>query len=812
MFISTARKYLYGKNYLKYPETKMFSKVCTFLVLFTSMIFSQDISLKGKVVDSKTGEAIQGVAVFISHNYLTYTNNSGEYQLKNISSGSYVIKISQPGYKTITNEISVVEGRAIIKDFSLVSSPIELDEVIVSTDRNEKYLRNSPYSELSLGKSEIENKPFQSLPDILKEEPGIALLRDGVWGTEISIRGLNRENVVTLIDGNRIATSTDVAARLSMVNMNDVQKIEVIKGASSAIYGSGATGGIVNIITKSPEFYDNFSMKGNISAGYNSVNNMSSWSGSVFSGNSFLASKFSGSYRKASNIETPVGKLKNSQFEDYSFSGSINVMPMADNTLKLNYQLFKAENVGIPGASVFPTSADVRYPNEKRELFSAGYEIRNISSVLYKLSVTYAHQFIERNVENIPHMVQNVAASGTTPAKRVSVQKITPNADHKNNNLQLQGNLLLAENNNLVLGLDYWDRSYNGSREKYQKIEVLNQNGDVVNTINKIIGESPLPDSKYKSLGVFAQDDAELLKDKLSLSLGARMDKIDVSGQTTLNPVYEITNGVINYTPPGQKVIWNQIDENDISYSGNVGLKYSASANLDLTLSLGLSFRSPSLEERFQYIDQGSYVRIGDPSLKPEKGKSADLGIRYYQTDLKFVSSIFFNYFDDLVTEMPGTFEGRNAYIKTNIGEARMYGFDLGADYNFYSDYIVHASASFVKGDDIMANGNLPEIPPLNGIMGIKFGLLDKLEVDLSSRIFTEQNKVAAGEMTTPGYAVFNFQLNTKPINFSSFKVQIFAGIENIFDKNYRDHLSTTRGSITVEPGRNFYVKLLTGI
>jgi hemoglobin/transferrin/lactoferrin receptor protein len=790
----------------------MLARVSTFFLLFTSLIFAQDISLKGKVVDSKTGEAIQSAVVFISQNSLTYTNSTGEYQLININGGSHKIKISHPGYKTLTERISIVEGRVNTKDFSLVTSPIELDEVIVSTDRTEKYLRNSPYSELLLTSKKIETKPLQSLPDILKEEPGIALLRDGIWSTEVSIRGLNRENVVTLIDGNRIATSTDVAARLSMVDMNDVQNIEVIKGASSAIYGSGATGGIVNIITRSPEFYDKFSIRGNVTTGYNSVNNMSSWSGSIFSGGSFWASKFSGSYRKADNIQTPVGELKNSQFEDYSFSGALNIMPMENNMLKLDYQLFKANNVGIPGASVFPASADVRYPDERRELFSAGYEIKNISSVLYKLSVTYAYQSIERNVENIPHTVQNVAATTTSPAKRVSVLKITPNADHKNNNLQLQGNLLLAEDNNLVVGLDYWDRSYNGNREKYQKIEVLNQSGDVVSTINKIIGEKPLPDSKYKSLGIFAQDEAELLKDKLSLSLGARMDKIGVTGQTTLNPIYEITNGVINYSPSSQDTIWHKIDENNISYSGNFGLKYSASANLDLTMSLGLSFRSPSLEERFQYIDQGSYVRVGDPNLNPEKGKSVDLGFRYYQPDFKFISSIFFNYFNDLVTEMPGTFEGRNAYIKTNIGEARMYGFELSADYNFYNDYVLHASASYVKGDDITADGNLPEIPPLNGNIGIKFSLLNQLEADLSSSIFAEQNKVAAGEMATPGYATFNFQLNTKPINLASFKVQIFAGVENIFDKNYRDHLSTTRGSITVEPGRNFFVKLTTGI
>ena len=388
-----------------------------FWLLLLGNVIGQNISITGKVVDSQTGNPLQGAIIFISHNYLTYTNSEGHYIIKNILPENYSIKVSSLGYKSIMT-IFEINSDSIVKDFFLEPAPIELDEVMVSSNRFEKYLRNSPYSELFLGSTQISSKPFQSLPDILKEEPGISILRDGVWGTEVSIRGLSRENVVTLIDGNRIATSTDVAARLSMIDMSNIDRIEIIKGASSSIYGSGATGGIINIITKPPQPYDSFSLGGNFSIGYNSVNNLQSSSASLNGGGTFWSSRFAGSFRKAGNTQTPSGELKNSQFKDYSFSGSVNIIPLENNTLKLNYQLFKAEDVGIPGASVFPENADVRYPDERRELISTGYEIQNISKVLYKLSAKYSYQSIERNVENIPHTVQNIHASGTTPARR----------------------------------------------------------------------------------------------------------------------------------------------------------------------------------------------------------------------------------------------------------------------------------------------------------------------------------------------------------------------------------------------------------
>jgi len=773
----------------------------------TQFITGQSFSLKGKIIDQKNGSSIQGVAILISYNYLTYSNGDGDYIINQLSKGTYEVKVSCIGYKPFSSKI-VIDSVSLIKNFELESSIIELDEVVVSTNRTEDYLRNSPFAELVVDKEEIQTRPSVSLPDILQNEPGISLVRDGIWGTELNIRGLNRENIVTLIDGNRVVTSTDVAARLSMLDLNDIERVEVIKGASSSIYGSGATGGIVNIITKSPQFYDKLTLNGNLLAEYNTVNDLSNFSGSLFSGGSIWSAKVSGSYRNAQNIQTPIGELKNSQFEDYTFSGAFNISPIENQKLKIDYQNFRANNVGIPGALVFPNDADVRYPYEYRELISAGYDIQNISKTFYKLSAKYSYQLIERSVENIPHIVQNIPASGNNPAIRVRVLKIAPNADHKNNNAQLQGNFWFFNSHNLVTGLDYWDRSYNGERERYQLIEVLDSSGNVVSTTNRITGEKPIPNSKYSSLGIFAQDEFKLFNNKLSTTIGLRYDYIKISAEETLNPIYTITNGNLDATPPGQEVLWEGTEANNSSYSANIGFIYSLLNNLDLTLGLGSSFRSPSLEERFQYIDQGSVVRVGNPDLQPEKGLSSDFGIRYYSSNLKIISNLFYSYYNDLVTEVPGTFEGRNAFIKTNIGEARIYGFDFRTDYNFWKDFIFYTTISYVKGDDLTTDSNLPEIPAPNGNIGFKFILFEYMNADIYSTIFAPQNDVAEGEITAPGYSILNFLLNTASIKFLSVSFRIYSGVENIFDKAYRNHLSTTRGSITIEPGRNLFLKL----
>lgn len=342
-------------------------RIILLVLLSLNFSFSQNITLRGKVFDSLSGNTVQGAIVFIPGSNISYTNSDGVYEVKNLQEKLYTVKVSQIGYITLTEEIEISSNNHEF-NFILEPSPIMLDEVIVSVDRLDKYLKDSPYSIVLADKKQIESKNFQSLSEVLDSHPGISMISDGVWSTDLNIRGLSRNNIVTIVDGTRIETANNISARLSMIDLNDVDRIEVIKGAASSVYGTGATGGIVNIVSRQPSFNKNYLSSGSVTLGYNSVNNLRAVSGNIFNSGYFWSSKISGSYRKADNIETPSGELKNSQFTDYSLSASMNILPFSKHLFKFNYQLFKAEDVGIPGAApLFPDNADVRYPNEKRD-------------------------------------------------------------------------------------------------------------------------------------------------------------------------------------------------------------------------------------------------------------------------------------------------------------------------------------------------------------------------------------------------------------------------------------------------------------
>lgn len=682
-------------------------------------------------------------------------------------------------------------------------------EITITSQRFEKKLDEISLPLEIITTEKIKNSPAVTISDLLKLEGGVALTRDGIWATGVTIRGLSRSSIVTLVDGNRIETATDLSAGLSLINIDDIERIEIVKGASSVLYGTGAIGGVVNIFSRQGRYNENAFVNGSLSGSFNSVNKQGTGSIYVLAGSKDWYAKLFTNMRSADNIKTPSGEIPNSRFRDRSFSSVVAFRPQTGNEIKLNYQYFSATDAGIPGGStLFPSAASVRYTDIDREMLSAEYKISNLFKSLNLFSVKYYFQNIARYVENIPYQTTTIPASGTTPAKRVSVLKITPNARHYTQGMQLQTDWIVSENNYLIAGLDVWKRTLDSKREKYQKIEVLNSSNFVVGTTNKIIGERPVPESDFRNIGFFVDDEIKLIENKLTINAGARFDGIKVTNKKTYNPVYDITNGVISYTPAGQALNWDEKDVDDYSWSGSIGAVYFLLSDLDITLNLSRSFRSPSLEERYQYIDLGSLLRIGKADLKPEDGYFVDLGIRFWGNNFNFRVNGFYNYIKDMIVEIPGTYQNRAALIKTNSGKAQLYGFDFSTEYKIIQNISVYGTGSYVRGKDAESSIDLPQIPPLNGSIGVKAEIDEIIKMDLSAVLFAEQNKIAAGEVTTPGYTYFNFMAGSYPIDFNFTKISLSAGIENIFDISYRNHLSSNRGLILSEPGRNIFVKL----
>lgn len=230
----------------------------TILILSTKNFYSQNIS--GKVETDIP--SIQGISIrLLNTNFRTQTDSLGFYKLENIPSGSYKIAVTSTGFKTITQKISLLENENLNLDFELIEDQNELNEVVVSgtlkpVKRLESAVPVEVYSPVFFKKN-----PTPSIYDALQNINGVRpQLNCGVCNTgDIHINGLEGPYTLVMIDGMPIVSSLSTVYGLSGIPNSLVERIEIVKGPASSLYGSEAVGGLINIITKNPTTAPTFS-------------------------------------------------------------------------------------------------------------------------------------------------------------------------------------------------------------------------------------------------------------------------------------------------------------------------------------------------------------------------------------------------------------------------------------------------------------------------------------------------------------------------------------------------------------------------
>lgn len=230
----------------------------TILILTTKNIYSQNIS--GKVENGLP--MVQEIKVsLLNTNFKTQTDSLGFYKLENVPAGNYKIQVTSTGFKPQTQKISVLENENLNLDFELQEDNNELNEVVVSgTLKPVKRLESAVPVEV-YSPTFFKKNPTPSIYDALQNINGVRpQLNCGVCNTgDIHINGLEGPYTLVMIDGMPIVSSLSTVYGLSGIPNSLVERIEIVKGPASSLYGSEAVGGLINIITKNPTNAPTFS-------------------------------------------------------------------------------------------------------------------------------------------------------------------------------------------------------------------------------------------------------------------------------------------------------------------------------------------------------------------------------------------------------------------------------------------------------------------------------------------------------------------------------------------------------------------------
>lgn len=239
-----------------------------FVLLCSTTIFAQknsDANIFGDVKNGKTGEHIPFINVTVNNTVIgSSTDNSGHYYLKNLPTGKLTIKVSGVGYKSVEKEVVLSEGKTLELNFVTEESALSLDEVVVSANRNETSRKDA-----SVVVGVISPKVFLAtnsvcMADGLNFQPGVRVENDcnNCGFSQVRINGLEGQYSQILIDSRPIFSALSGVYGLEQIPVNMIERVEVVRGGGSALYGSSAIAGTINIITKE-------ALNNSFSAGYN---------------------------------------------------------------------------------------------------------------------------------------------------------------------------------------------------------------------------------------------------------------------------------------------------------------------------------------------------------------------------------------------------------------------------------------------------------------------------------------------------------------------------------------------------------------
>jgi iron complex outermembrane receptor protein len=225
----------------------------TLIIFFPLIVSAVPTGIIGKISDSATGEAIQGAAIRVLNTYIgTYADKNGNFNIAKVTPGNYELLITMVGYENKKIKIRVPLEKALL--IEMKTQPIQSGEIVVTANRRVQEVQDVPISISIVNSNNIMEQGDSKLENVLGYVPGVEVNND-----EVSIRGSSGfsfgvgSRALLMVDGMPMVTADDGSMNFDIVPDFAINQIEIIKGAGSALYGTGALGGVINILTKDPQ-------------------------------------------------------------------------------------------------------------------------------------------------------------------------------------------------------------------------------------------------------------------------------------------------------------------------------------------------------------------------------------------------------------------------------------------------------------------------------------------------------------------------------------------------------------------------------
>ena len=688
-----------------------------------------------------------------------------------------------------------------------LAQSVELDSINVIATRDPSRFAYTPEKQ---SKDSLLSKQATSVAAALEDIPNVDI-RGGSRSIaqKPNIRGLSDNRVVQVIDG--VRQNFDLAHRGSyFLPMSLIQEIEVIKGPSSSLWGSGALGGVVAMRTPNAldllKNNDKFGVK--IRQGYQTANNLSERDVSVFAANDKFDVLISGFYNNADNLRTGKGnKLNNTAYKQFGGLAKFGWQINDANRVELSHRETRFKQTAPGNNEVENELTNEQITDQIREF----HKSNNGSPPKAKPSQEEFYSGVKTRLGSVSYLTDQQIPDQST----VFNYYLTPDNPYLNTHIALYNNKTIEKEQRKVSGVkDQTKLTTRGINLRnsselshisfvygvdYMRDKIRTERG--TNSSDAQFRADPY-NANSNTTGVYLIAHIPLFGEKLLLSPSVRYDHYDTSSKTVK---YKD-----NHLSPATKLTWIVTNW------------------LDCTAKYNEAFRAPSRQER---CVSGSHFGadiaglkqvnrfVANPNLRPETAKNKEITANlhfdslfkqgdkfkieatYFRNDVKdFINLKIFN--DANTNKSASTRTGALLPTKSqyqNITNARLSGIELQAQYQT-ERLTLFTNYGSTKGKDKDSGEALSNIAASKIGVGVNYALVkDKFTVGATVTHYAAQRRVPKDHSVTyPSYILTDLRATYAPLKGEWKNLRLDFALENLFDRKYQPAFSLMEGT-----GRN---------
>jgi iron complex outermembrane recepter protein len=749
----------------------MLKQILEFQLTFTLLIFvnvySNETIRQLKIIDKNTKDPV----VAMNFNYNQQQGSSdlqGQIYLKIMDGIS--LKLTHVRYGDV--DISAPD----LKN-SISIGYIELDEKIQNLQ---------PITVLAVRPKLHEKESMQlDYQDMLSHDAGSFLNRlplisgikkGGSYGFDPVLRGFKYEQLNLVIDGSQSANAAcpnRMDPPSSQIAMNMIEQVDIFKGPHSLRFGN-SFGGTLNFKTVEPAFSQSLKTTGRLSNSYESNGGIFRTEGLVGFRKNFYDLSFFGSWSKGDDYEDGGGNSVASAFA----RGSAGT--------KIYFKLNEFQNLGISATRNF--ARDVKFAALPMDLTKDDTWLFNINhkAVINKGYLTSWNT--NAYLTTVDHLMDNLS-------KHLNPRMVNAETSAKTNTFGGRTEATLHfEKSWLYAGADLRVESAEGERSRSF---LMGPN------VGKTVFDEVWQKSTINRAGFFGEYHYAIQNYHLVFSGRFEYNQSDASDATN------------NFN-----TLYSNISESEINPGFSVGGIYSFNDQTALSVWVGRAQRSGSLTERFiNYFPVGldPYEMVGNPELNPETNNQIDLSFDWKNNAAEIQVSVFGSYLTDYISSSiiaeltPRLPSSPGVRQFTNLDKAFLTGFELDWNQKIIGNVMHRLNLAYTYGKDLSENSPLPEIPPLDARYSVSAAFLsNSFQPEIAMRHVLKQNRVSNeyGESESGAFTLLDLIFMYK----ASSIINVIAGIQNLFDEAYYEHLNRSVKDATAKPiyapGRNIFASI----